>query len=62
MGMLGSGTNVLATPLLAASGVTSANSTLLHIPTIRTQAALKSGRWTLHCSSMEFAHRRSVRR
>jgi TRAP transporter TAXI family solute receptor len=43
MGMLGSGTNVLATPLLAASGVTSANSTLLHIPTVRAQAALKSG-------------------
>ena len=29
MGMPGSGTNALATPLLAASGVTAANATLL---------------------------------
>jgi TRAP transporter TAXI family solute receptor len=41
LGMLGSGTNVLATPLLAASGVTSANATLSHTPTDQAVSALK---------------------
>ena len=41
MEMAGSGTNVLATPLLAASGVTAANATLLHVPVERTQPALR---------------------
>ena len=41
MGMPGSGTNALATPLLAASGVTYANSTLLRVPTDRAEFALK---------------------
>lgn len=39
--MPGSGTNVLATPLLAASGVTSSTARLLHMPTDRAQSALK---------------------
>lgn len=39
-GMPGSGTHVLAAPLLAASGVTSTNSTLIDLPTDRAQAAL----------------------
>ena len=43
MGMPGSGTDVLATPLLAASGVSSANATLLRMPADRAQRALKSG-------------------
>ena len=42
MGMPGSGTNALATPLLAASGVTAANSRLLRVPTDRSQVELKS--------------------
>ena len=42
MGMPGSGTNVLATPLLAASGVTAANATLVQMPTSLAQSALKS--------------------
>lgn len=41
LGMPGSGTNVLATPLLAASGVTSSTARLLHMPTDRAQSALK---------------------
>jgi TRAP-type uncharacterized transport system substrate-binding protein len=40
-GMAGSGTNVLATPLLAASGVTEANTSIAHQPTVRALAALK---------------------
>ena len=43
MGMPGSGTNALATPLLAASGVTAANATLLRVPTDLAQASLKKG-------------------
>ena len=43
MGMPGSGTDALATPLLAASGVSSANATLLRMPADRAQRALKSG-------------------
>ena len=43
MGMPGSGTNALATSLLAASGVTSANATLVRVPTARAQSELKSG-------------------
>jgi TRAP transporter TAXI family solute receptor len=43
LGMLGSGTNVLATPLLAASGVTSANTKLSHLPTDVARSALKAG-------------------
>ena len=42
LGMAGSGTNVLATPLLAASGVTQANATLSHTPTDQATAALKA--------------------
>ena len=41
LGMLGSGTNVLATPLLAASGVTLGNAELSHTPTDKAQSALK---------------------
>ena len=41
-GLPGSGTHVLALPLLAASGVTAANSTLLPIPGNRAAIALKS--------------------
>jgi len=43
MGMPGSGSDALATPLLAASGVSSANATLLRMPADRAQRALKSG-------------------
>ena len=49
MGMPGSGTNALATPLLAASGVTAANATLLRVPTdqragVRSRAATSMSR------------------
>ena len=43
MGMPGSGTNALATPLLAASGVTSTNTKLLRVPTDHASDALKGG-------------------
>ena len=43
MGMPGSGTNALATPLLAASGVNARNATLLRVPTDQAQPALKNG-------------------
>jgi TRAP-type uncharacterized transport system substrate-binding protein len=42
IGMPGSGTNVLATPLLAANGVTEANSRLIPTPTPRAQALLRN--------------------
>jgi TRAP transporter TAXI family solute receptor len=41
-GMPGSGTHALAAPLLASSGVTSSNSTLVDLPTDRAQAALNA--------------------
>ena len=43
LGMLGSGTNVLGTPLLAANGVTESNAKLVHIPTDRTRLAVQTG-------------------
>ena len=43
MGMPGSGTNALATPLLAASGVNSGNAKLLRVATDQAQSALKAG-------------------
>jgi TRAP transporter TAXI family solute receptor len=43
MGMPGSGTNALATPLLAASGINSGDAKLLRVPTDRAQHALKGG-------------------
>ena len=43
MGMPGSGTNVLAAPLLAANGVTEATATLMHKPTNLAEATLLSG-------------------
>ncbi len=42
-GMPGSGTNVLAVPLLAANGVTADNTRLVNIPTDRAGAALLAG-------------------
>jgi TRAP transporter TAXI family solute receptor len=42
-GMPGSGTNVLAAPLLAANGVTADNTRLVHTPTDRARAALLAG-------------------
>jgi TRAP transporter TAXI family solute receptor len=42
LGMPGSGTNVLGTPLLAASGVMEKTATLIHVPTDRTQSVLHS--------------------
>ena len=44
MGMPGSGTNALATPLLAASGVTSTNTNLQRVPTDHARVALKGWR------------------
>ena len=41
-GMPGSGTHALAAPLLASNGVTSANATLVDLPTDRAQAALNA--------------------
>ena len=41
MGMPGSGTNALATPLLVASGVTAANSKMVRVPNDRALAELK---------------------
>ncbi len=43
LGMLGSGTNALATPLLAASGVNADTAKLVHVPTDQAQLALKGG-------------------
>ncbi len=43
IGMLGSGTNVLALPLLAASGVTADNTRLVHTPTDQARTALVNG-------------------
>jgi TRAP transporter TAXI family solute receptor len=43
VGMPGSGTNALAAPLLAANGVTDDNAALVHMPTDRTQSALRAG-------------------
>jgi TRAP-type uncharacterized transport system substrate-binding protein len=43
VGMTGSGTIVLATPLLAASGVTENNAKLAHMPVDRTRSALHTG-------------------
>ena len=42
LGMPGSGTNVLGTALLAASGVLEKTATLIHVPTDRTQSVLHS--------------------
>jgi len=42
LGMPGSGTNVLGTPLLAASGVMEKTATLVHVPTDKTQSVLHS--------------------
>jgi TRAP transporter TAXI family solute receptor len=43
MGMPGSGTNVLAAPLLAANGVTESNAKLVRIPTHRSRLAVQTG-------------------
>lgn len=43
LGMPGSGSNTLALPLLAASGITADNARLVHIPTDRARAALLAG-------------------
>jgi TRAP transporter TAXI family solute receptor len=40
LGMPGSGTNVLGTPLLEANGVTEKTATFIHVPTDRTRAVL----------------------
>ena len=40
LGMPGSGTNVLGTPLLAASGILDKTATFVHVPTDRTQSVL----------------------
>lgn len=43
MGMLGSGTNTLGAPLLAANGVKENTAKLVHIPTDRTRLAVQTG-------------------